>query len=78
MVRGTLPGMWRPGTILGHEGVVEEVGQYARNLRVDDRVVIGLPRPRLPGLSASTRPGLGPSPSTPTRSSTGGAPIGSR
>jgi threonine dehydrogenase-like Zn-dependent dehydrogenase len=41
MVRGTMPGM-REGTILGHEGVgiVEEVGQYVRNLRPGDRVII--------------------------------------
>src|SRR5438876_5417323 len=42
MVRGTLPGM-KPGTILGHEGVgvVEEVGEDVRNMRVGDRAVIG-------------------------------------
>jgi len=41
MVRGTMPGM-KPGTILGHEGVgvVEEIGDNVRNLRVGDRVVI--------------------------------------
>jgi threonine dehydrogenase-like Zn-dependent dehydrogenase len=40
-VRGTVPGMV-PGTILGHEGVgvVEEIGDEVRNLRVGDRVVI--------------------------------------
>src|SRR5262245_58460545 len=41
MVRGTMPGM-KPGTVLGHEGVgvVEEVGNDARNLKPGDRVVI--------------------------------------
>jgi threonine dehydrogenase-like Zn-dependent dehydrogenase len=41
LIRGTLPGM-KPGTILGHEGVgiVEEIGEEVRNLRVGDRVVI--------------------------------------
>ena len=39
MIRGTLAGM-QPGTILGHEGVVEEVGRNVRNLNVGDRVVI--------------------------------------
>jgi threonine dehydrogenase-like Zn-dependent dehydrogenase len=41
MIRGTLPGMKR-GTILGHEGVgiVEEIGEDVRNLKVGDRVVI--------------------------------------
>lgn len=40
-VRGTVAGM-KPGTILGHEGVgvVEEVGEYVRNMNVGDRVVI--------------------------------------
>jgi threonine dehydrogenase-like Zn-dependent dehydrogenase len=41
MIRGTFAGM-KPGTILGHEGVgvVEEVGQNVRNLKVGERVVI--------------------------------------
>lgn len=41
MVRGTMSGM-KKGTILGHEGVgvIEEVGEDVRNLRVGDRVVI--------------------------------------
>lgn len=41
MIRGTLPGM-EPGTILGHEGVgvIEELGEDVRNLRVGNRVVI--------------------------------------
>jgi threonine dehydrogenase-like Zn-dependent dehydrogenase len=41
MVRGTLTGM-KSGTILGHEGVgvIEEIGDDVRNLRVGDRVVI--------------------------------------
>lgn len=41
MVRGTMAGM-KPGTILGHEGVgvVEELGDQVRNLRVGDRVVV--------------------------------------
>jgi threonine dehydrogenase-like Zn-dependent dehydrogenase len=40
-VRGTMPGT-KEGRILGHEGVgvVEEVGDYVRNLRPGDRVVI--------------------------------------
>ncbi|OMG63673.1 glutathione-dependent formaldehyde dehydrogenase [Stutzerimonas balearica] len=40
-VRGTFSGM-QPGTILGHEGVgiVEELGEDVRNLKVGDRVVI--------------------------------------
>jgi len=40
-VRGTVPGM-KAGTILGHEGVgvVEELGDEVRNVRVGDRVVI--------------------------------------
>ncbi|WP_050727645.1 zinc-dependent alcohol dehydrogenase [Vulgatibacter incomptus] len=41
MVRGTLTGM-KPGTVLGHEGVgvVEELGDDVRNLKVGDRVLI--------------------------------------
>src|SRR5436190_5550981 len=41
MVRGTLTGM-KSGTILGHEGVgiIEEVGDDVRNVRVGERVVI--------------------------------------
>ena len=40
-VRGTVPGI-KAGTILGHEGVgvVEELGDEVRNVRVGDRVVI--------------------------------------
>lgn len=40
-VRGTVKGM-KAGTILGHEGVgiVEEVGDYVRNMNAGDRVVI--------------------------------------
>lgn len=40
-VRGTVEGM-KPGTILGHEavGVVEELGEDVRNLRIGDRVVV--------------------------------------
>ncbi|MDY0885514.1 zinc-dependent alcohol dehydrogenase [Dongia soli] len=41
MIRGTMADM-KPGTILGHEGVgvIEELGDMVRNLRVGDRVVI--------------------------------------
>ncbi len=41
MVRGTMPGM-KAGTILGHEavGVIEELGDDVRNLRVGQRVVV--------------------------------------
>lgn len=41
LVRGTVSGM-QPGTILGHEGVgvVEQLGDAVRNLKVGDRVVI--------------------------------------
>jgi threonine dehydrogenase-like Zn-dependent dehydrogenase len=41
MIRGTMAGM-REGTILGHEGVgvIEELGQDVRNLRIGDRVVM--------------------------------------
>jgi threonine dehydrogenase-like Zn-dependent dehydrogenase len=41
MIRGTMAGM-KPGTILGHEGVgvVEEIGNDVRNLKVGERVVI--------------------------------------
>src|ERR687887_209894 len=40
-VRGTMSG-FRPGTILGHEGVgvIEQLGDDVRNLEVGDRVVI--------------------------------------
>jgi threonine dehydrogenase-like Zn-dependent dehydrogenase len=40
-IRGTMPGT-KEGRILGHEGVgvVEELGDYVRNLNVGDRVVI--------------------------------------
>lgn len=40
-VRGTVGGM-QPGTILGHEGVgiIEELGEDVRNLKLGDRVVI--------------------------------------
>jgi threonine dehydrogenase-like Zn-dependent dehydrogenase len=42
MIRGTVPGM-KSGRILGHEavGVIEEVGDYVRNLKKGDRVVVG-------------------------------------
>ena len=41
MIRGSMPGM-KKGTILGHEavGIIEELGDDVRNLRVGDRVVI--------------------------------------
>lgn len=40
-VRGTIPG-YKPGTILGHEGVgiVEQVGSQVKDFKVGDRVIV--------------------------------------
>jgi threonine dehydrogenase-like Zn-dependent dehydrogenase len=56
-VRGTMPGV-EEGRILGHEGVgvVEEVGDYVRNLDAGDRVAIPSTIACGAGLDAVTAP----------------------
>ncbi len=72
-VRGTFSGM-QPGTILGHEGVgiVEELGEDVRNLKVGDRVVI--PSTIACGNCAYCRAAISPSATSPTRTASRPAP----